>query len=63
MVDDVNGHGRLIDPPSRSSLWRFTDHPLIAPYTDKIQQNLNDDNLDCGGVGVNVTRAFILLEN
>jgi len=48
----VNAHGRLIDPPSRSTLWRFTDNPLIAPNAGRIKQNFRDDNLNCGGVGV-----------
>ena len=49
---DVNGHGRLIDPPSRSALWRFTDNPLIAPHARRIKENFGDDNVNCGGVGV-----------
>ncbi|XP_048749525.2 uncharacterized protein LOC125661528 [Ostrea edulis] len=36
----VSGHGRLLDPPSRSSLWRFG----LSPVT-----NYNDNQLSCGG--------------
>lgn len=42
-VDIVHGHGRLIDPPSRSTMWRygFNNPP-----------NYNDNQLYCGGVQV-----------
>lgn len=36
----VSGHGRLIDPPSRSSMWRFGF---------KTKKNYNDNELFCGG--------------
>ncbi|CAG2175745.1 unnamed protein product, partial [Oppiella nova] len=39
-VENVWAHGRLIDPPSRSSAWRFG-------YKTKI--NYNDNELFCGG--------------
>ena len=38
----VNGHGRLIDPPSRNAMWRFGyDTP----------PNYDDNGLNCGGFG------------
>ncbi|RUS72508.1 hypothetical protein EGW08_019736 [Elysia chlorotica] len=39
----VKGHGRLLEPPSRASLWRLG---YSAPV------NYNDNQLFCGGVGV-----------
>lgn len=36
----VAGHGRLIDPPARSAMWRFN-------YTTR--KNINDNSLFCGG--------------
>ncbi|KAL1495082.1 hypothetical protein ABEB36_010556 [Hypothenemus hampei] len=39
----VNGHGRLMDPPSRNSMWRFGfPNPV----------NYNDNELYCGGFTV-----------
>ncbi|KAK3094869.1 hypothetical protein FSP39_007325 [Pinctada imbricata] len=40
LLDGVTGHGRLLEPPSRSSLWRFG---LSGLY------NYNDNSLYCGG--------------
>lgn len=37
---DVLGHGRLIEPPSRASMWR---------YGFKTPHNYNDHELYCGG--------------
>ena len=39
----VYGHGRLLDPAGRSSLWRFG-------LSDAV--NYNDNQLFCGGFGV-----------
>lgn len=39
----VRGHGRLMDPPSRSSMWRLG---FETPA------NYNDNELFCGGFGV-----------
>lgn len=40
---DTEQHGRLMDPPNRSSLWRFGyDAPI----------NYNDNELYCGGYTV-----------
>ncbi|XP_059147506.1 uncharacterized protein LOC131935159 [Physella acuta] len=40
---DVSGHGRLIEPPSRASMWRLGyDTP----------PNYDDNQLFCGGVGI-----------
>lgn len=47
----ISGHGRLIDPPSRSSMWRygFNNPP-----------NYDDNQLYCGGVQV-PERFFCIL--
>jgi len=42
-VLECQGHGRLIEPPSRSSMWRFG-------Y--KTPKHYEDNQLFCGGVGV-----------
>jgi len=39
----VDAHGRLLNPPMRSSLWRYN-------YTSPV--NNEDDFLSCGYVGV-----------
>merc|ERR1712179_528425 len=44
LVAGVWGHGRLWDPPSRSSLWRF-------PEFSQSPKNWNDNELFCGGFG------------
>lgn len=42
-IEHVAGHGRLSDPPQRSSMWRFGfDTPV----------NWNDDTMNCGGISV-----------
>lgn len=39
----ADGHGMLLDPPGRSSMWRyFPDQPT----------NYNDNGINCGGYGV-----------
>ena len=42
-VPAATGHGRLIDPPSRSSMWR---------YGFKNPRNYDDNALYCGGTHV-----------
>ncbi|XP_017893187.1 uncharacterized protein LOC108632864 isoform X2 [Ceratina calcarata] len=41
--DHVEGHGRLMDPPARNSMWRFG-------YPNPV--NYNDNELFCGGYAV-----------
>ncbi|XP_018494312.1 uncharacterized protein LOC100903407 [Galendromus occidentalis] len=45
-VEDVRGHARLIEPPSRNTLWRFGYN---APA------NFEDSELFCGGIKVQWT--------
>ena len=39
----VSGHGRLVEPPSRSSMWRYG---FNTPH------NYDDNALNCGGLNV-----------
>jgi hypothetical protein len=45
--DLVQGHGRLLEPPNRSSLWRL---PEFAKYNPT--PNYDDNQLYCGGFAV-----------
>lgn len=39
-IKHIDGHGRLMDPPARNSMWRFGfPNPV----------NYNDNELFCGG--------------
>lgn len=40
LIELIDGHGRLMDPPARNSMWRFGfPNPV----------NYNDNELFCGG--------------
>jgi len=43
LIMETYGHGRLLEPPARNTLWRFG---FKAP------PNYNDNELFCGGIGV-----------
>lgn len=43
IITEISGHGRLVEPPSRSSMWRFGF---------KTKPNYNDNELFCGGYSV-----------
>ena len=45
VIDGVSGHGRLIEPPSRASMWRFG-------YKTPI--NYDDNQMFCGGFSVSI---------
>jgi len=45
----VSSHGILLDPPGRSSLWRY---PEFEQY--EVPHNYEDNQLFCGGVVVRV---------
>lgn len=50
IVDLVAGHGRLMDPPARNSMWRFGfPNPV----------NYNDNELYCGGYSGNGNKQLI----
>lgn len=41
----VSGHARLLDPPGRSSIWRFEEFAQYNP-----EPNYNDDELWCENI-------------
>ncbi|CAG7815129.1 unnamed protein product [Allacma fusca] len=47
LPDPIHSHGRLLDPPSRSSLWRFEEYRKYKPVV-----NTEDNQLYCGGYEV-----------
>ena len=48
-IPEVEGHGRLVEPPSRASMWRFGyDNP----------PNYSDSGLFCGGSSVSCCRCY-----
>ncbi|GFT30055.1 chitin-binding type-4 domain-containing protein, partial [Nephila pilipes] len=47
LVGQIQGHGRLLEPPSRSSMWRFGYNT---------PSNYNDNELFCGGL-------YLVLQN
>jgi hypothetical protein len=46
IVSLVLGHGRLMSPPGRSSLWRLPEFSSYEP-----DKNYDDNQLWCGGMG------------
>ena len=52
------GHGRLMHPPGRSSLRFFPDDPSINPFWGQINPNYNDNELYCGGLGVQIQNDY-----
>ena len=46
----MNGHGRIMDPVGRGSVWRVKDtNPLVIPYADLVEANYDDHGNNCGG--------------
>ena len=54
LVASALGHGRMMEPPSRSSYRLLADDPSIAPFWDLVVPNWQDNELFCGGFGVQV---------
>jgi len=48
----VQGHGRLLEPPSRASMWRFGFQTPI---------DYNDNQLFCGGFTVSVFKYTTII--
>ncbi|XP_022916462.2 uncharacterized protein [Onthophagus taurus] len=46
-IENVYGHGMMLDPPGRSSVWRFYDG---------FPMNVNDNELFCGGLNYMITQ-------
>lgn len=42
-ISSIHGHGRLIDPPGRASMWRYGFNTPV---------DYNDNQLFCGGYNV-----------
>ena len=58
LATTVNGHGRLMEPPGRGSMWRFVDtNELLTPHKDKIQIAYTDNGLNCGGLDYQVSQG------
>lgn len=58
LISSCYGHGRLMNPPSRSSLKRFRNDPAIALFWDKIIPNYQDHELFCGGFNTQVDNDY-----
>ena len=65
LIATALGHGRMMEPPSRSSYRHLPDDPNIAPFWDVVVPNWQDNELFCGGFGVQVSQirqSFIVNE-
>ena len=50
-ISHVKGRGRMIEPPMRSSMWRFYPWDL----NENVEKNTDDGGLNCGGFWVGFT--------
>ena len=56
MVNVIWGHGRLMDPPGRGTMWRFqSTNPLLQGHT--FIPNYTDNGNNCGGLGHQVNQG------
>lgn len=46
-ISEIAGHGRLVDPPMRGSLWRWEEYAWANPG-----HQADDQELLCGGTSV-----------
>jgi len=58
LLSAVLGHGRLMDPPGRSSYRLFKDDPTIGPFVSESDYNYNDNELYCGGFMHQVNQGY-----
>jgi len=58
LIASVLGHGRMMEPPARSSYHRVQDDPNIAPFMDLVIPNWQDNELFCGGFHVQVQNGY-----
>ena len=58
LISSCYGHGRLMNPPARSSLKKFRNDPAIAPFWDNIVPNYQDHELFCGGFATQVDNDY-----
>jgi len=54
----ILGHGRLMQPPGRSSLRYYEDDPSVGPFWDQVEPNYNDNQLFCGGLQVQINNNY-----
>ena len=48
-----------MEPPGRSSLWRFIgSNPLLSPYENIIKTNYGDMGLNCGGLSHQISQGY-----
>ena len=56
LVNVIWGHGRLMDPPGRGTMWRYqSTNPLLQGYT--FIPNYTDNGNNCGGLGHQVNQG------
>lgn len=59
LLPAVYGHGRLMDPPGRGSLFRFvTTNPLLSQYSSVIEADYDDMGANCGGVSYQISQGY-----
>ena len=58
LISSCYGHGRLMNPPSRSSLWRLSNDDAVIPFQNKIVPNYQDHELFCGGFAKQVENGY-----
>ena len=58
LISACYGHGRLMNPPGRSSLKSFKNDPAVAPFWDQVVPNYNDHELFCGGFATQVSNGY-----
>ena len=58
LISFCYGHGRLMNPPGRSSLKSFKNDPAVAPFWDQVVPNYNDNELFCGGFATQVSNGY-----
>lgn len=56
LVASALGHGRMLEPPGRSSYLRVSDDPQID--MSKVTPNYNDNQLFCGGFSHQVANGY-----
>lgn len=54
LVQFAWGHGRVLEPPSRASLWRFSEFEYLQP-----PKNYDDNQLFCGNMTVSSHPIFL----
>ena len=59
LIGLVHGHGRLMSPPGRGTLWRYKDtNPLLADFASVIKSNYNDNENNCGGLSYQISQNY-----